>query len=32
VFQLRDLSPEARTALENIKSAFPDQEIRACSA
>ncbi|AON56659.1 SPOR domain-containing protein [Herbaspirillum seropedicae] len=32
VFQLRDLSPEARTALDNIKSAFPDQEIRACSA
>ncbi|WP_288391851.1 hypothetical protein [uncultured Herbaspirillum sp.] len=32
VFQLRDLTPEARTALENIKSAFPDQEIRACSA
>lgn len=32
VFQLRDLSPDARTALENIKSAFPDQEIRACSA
>ncbi|MBG7620880.1 hypothetical protein I5R65_15540 [Herbaspirillum sp. AP02] len=32
VFQLRDLSPEARTALENIKSAFPDQEIRGCSA
>jgi hypothetical protein len=32
VFQLRDLSPEARTALDNIKSAFPDQEIRACGA
>lgn len=32
VFQLRDLSPEARAALEQIKSAFPDQEIRACSA
>ncbi|HZG21778.1 MAG TPA: hypothetical protein VE092_17350 [Herbaspirillum sp.] len=32
VFQLRDLSPEARTALDNIKSAFPDQEIRACTA
>ena len=32
VFQLRDLSPEARTALENIKSAFPGEEIRACSA
>jgi len=31
VFQLRDLGPEARTALDNIKSAFPDQEIRACS-
>ncbi|UIN21036.1 hypothetical protein [Herbaspirillum frisingense] len=32
VFQLRDLTPEARSALDNIKSAFPDQEIRGCSA
>ncbi len=32
VFQLHDLSPEARSALDQIKSAFPDQEIRACSA
>ncbi|WP_432240022.1 hypothetical protein [Herbaspirillum robiniae] len=32
VFQLRDLSPDSRSALERIKSAFPDQEIRSCSA
>jgi len=32
VFQLHDLSPDARSALDQIKSAFPDQEIRACSA
>lgn len=32
VFQLRDLSPDARAALERIKSAYPDQEIRSCSA
>ncbi|TWC69733.1 hypothetical protein [Herbaspirillum sp. SJZ099] len=32
VFQLHDLSPDARAALDQIKGAFPDQEIRACSA
>lgn len=32
VFQLHDLTPDARAALDKIKSAFPDQEIRACSA
>ncbi|KAF1042316.1 MAG: hypothetical protein GAK35_02794 [Herbaspirillum frisingense] len=32
VFQLRDLTPDARASLERIKSAYPDQEIRACSA
>jgi hypothetical protein len=32
VFQLHDLSPDARAALERIKGGFPDQEIRSCSA
>ncbi|WDZ95649.1 hypothetical protein Herbaro_19560 [Herbaspirillum sp. WKF16] len=32
VFQLRDLTPDARAALERIKSGYPDQEIRSCSA
>lgn len=31
VFQLHDLSPEARSALDRIKGDFPDQEVRACS-
>lgn len=32
VFQLRDLSPDARAALDKIKSGYPDQEVRSCSA
>lgn len=32
VFQLHDLTPDARAALDKIRSAFPDQEVRACSA
>lgn len=32
VFQLRDLAPDARAALERIKADFPEQEIRSCSA
>ncbi|MBP0600359.1 hypothetical protein J8I26_19770 [Herbaspirillum sp. LeCh32-8] len=32
VFQLRDLAPDARSALERIKGDFPEQEIRSCSA
>ncbi|EJN05478.1 SPOR domain-containing protein [Herbaspirillum sp. YR522] len=32
VFQLRDLSPDARSALNRIKADFPEQEIRGCSA
>ncbi|WP_343585685.1 hypothetical protein [Herbaspirillum sp.] len=32
VFQLHDLTPDARAALDKIKGAFPDQEVRACSA
>jgi len=32
VFQLRDLSPDARAALNRIKADFPEQEIRSCTA
>ena len=32
VFQLRDLSPDARSALNRIKADFPEQEIRGCTA
>ena len=32
VFQLRDLSPDARSALNRIKADFPEQEIRGCAA
>lgn len=31
VFQLHDLTPDARAALERIKGDFPDQEIRSCA-
>ncbi|MFL9924247.1 hypothetical protein PQR62_08230 [Herbaspirillum lusitanum] len=29
-FQLRDMTPANRSALENIKRGFPEQEIRSC--
>jgi len=32
VFQLRDLTTEARGAVDRIKAGFPEQEIRACAA
>lgn len=31
VFQLHDLTPDARAALDKIRGAFPEQEVRACS-